>query len=72
MKKIVQKEDEILRETAQDVPVASIMSPRIAKILAEMKQAARLAGGWRGNCRSANRIQPAHFCGVVEIFVTQL
>ncbi len=39
MKKIVQKEDDILREIAVDVPVPDITSPRIAKILSEMKQA---------------------------------
>ena len=39
MKKIVQKEDEILREIAQEVPVHDITSPKIKKIIEEMKVA---------------------------------
>jgi peptide deformylase len=39
MKKILQKEAPILRETAKEVPVKEIHSPRIQKIIREMKQA---------------------------------
>ena len=37
MKKILQKESPILRKICQDVPVKDITSPKIQKIIAEMK-----------------------------------
>lgn len=39
MKKIVQKEAKILREIAKEVPEKEIISPRIKKIIHEMKEA---------------------------------
>jgi len=39
MKHIVQKEDPVLRGTAQEVPVAEITTPKIQTILREMKEA---------------------------------
>jgi peptide deformylase len=39
MKTIVQKEAKILREKAKEVPIKKITSPRIRKIIAEMKTA---------------------------------
>lgn len=42
MKKIVQKEAPVLREIAKEVPLADITSPKIKKIIEEMKEA--LAG----------------------------
>ena len=37
--KIVQKEDPVLRQIAEEVPVKSIISPKIQKIISEMKNA---------------------------------
>src|SRR3989344_4696851 len=39
MVKIVQKSDPILRETAKDVLVSDIQTPKIQKILKDMKEA---------------------------------
>jgi peptide deformylase len=39
MKKIVQKEDKVLREIAKEIPVREIATPKIKKILKEMSQA---------------------------------
>lgn len=39
MVKIVQKEDPVLRQKALEVPVADISSPKIQKIIADMKKA---------------------------------
>ncbi len=39
MKEIVQKNAAVLRQTAKEVPVKEITTPRIQKILAEMKEA---------------------------------
>lgn len=41
-KKILQKEEKVLREIAKDVPIDKIPTPKVTKILAEMSQA--LAG----------------------------
>lgn len=38
-KKILQKEEPVLRQIAKDVPVSKIKTPKIQKILAEMKSA---------------------------------
>lgn len=38
MKKIVQREAKVLRETAQEVPFKEITSPKIQKIIQEMKE----------------------------------
>ena len=37
--KIVQREDPVLRQIAKDVPVKDILSPKIQKILSDMKKA---------------------------------
>ncbi|MEI6480019.1 MAG: peptide deformylase [bacterium] len=39
MVKIVQKEDPVLRQVAQEVPVDEIITPKIQKIIADMKKA---------------------------------
>ena len=39
MKKIVQKEEKVLRQNAKEVPVGEITTPKIQKILKEMSQA---------------------------------
>jgi peptide deformylase len=39
MKKIVQKEDKVLRQNAKDIPVREITTPKIKKILKEMSEA---------------------------------
>lgn len=39
MKKILQKEAEVLREISQDIPLNSIGSPKIQRIIKEMKEA---------------------------------
>ncbi len=36
MKKIVQKENQVLRETAKEIPISQITTPKIQKILKEM------------------------------------
>ena len=41
MKKILQKEERVLREIAKDVPILKIQTPHIKKILKEMKSALR-------------------------------
>jgi peptide deformylase len=44
MKKILQKEEPVLRKIAKEVPVLKIKTPRIKKILSEMKSALRSQG----------------------------
>lgn len=39
MKKIVQKEDEVLRQNVKEIPVSEIPTPKIKKILKEMSSA---------------------------------
>ena len=39
MKKIVQKEDPVLREVAKDVVISDISTPKIQKIISDMKKA---------------------------------
>ena len=39
MVKIVQKEDPVLRQVAQEIPVAEILTPKIQKIISDMKKA---------------------------------
>ncbi|MFA6274234.1 MAG: peptide deformylase [Candidatus Paceibacterota bacterium] len=39
MKKIVQKENKVLRENAKDIPVREITTPKIQKIIKEMSEA---------------------------------
>ncbi len=41
MKKIVQKEEKVLRQNTKDVPVSEIATPKIKKILKEMSSALR-------------------------------
>lgn len=41
MKKIIQKDDKVLREVAREVPVSEIKTPKIQKILREMSEALR-------------------------------
>ena len=39
MKKIVQKEDKVLRQHAKEIPISEIKTPKIKKVLKEMSQA---------------------------------
>ncbi len=41
MKKILQKEEKVLRQIAKEVPIAKITTPKIKKILQEMRSALR-------------------------------